>query len=379
MIRSALLFCAAAIVATCFACALPSPPASVAKGPVCDFAGKVRWIDTPSFMPHPGDQPPPSTSLPTPVPGTIPDYAKDMGAAFAAASYDFQKQLCSLDGVYINGAACTSSEQCSDDSWGWKQSQPKPVNSNGRLIALSKNLWTLSASPTYSDYETQLMGTVLPSDTYYSGAASCASSGACNCNSGSCTSIDNFSTALLAALAHEVGHIRYYELVNPTFASFAPTDPTTFCKGAFYGGSWSGPVHNPPPWRSLSTPQKRQNNRRMLIAHGLSEDSHKMPPDIADIDTSGNDDDRATKIHLLLGPTQPWASEFAAVSADEDFVETYKFAVLTTAVHPLKWAKITIPHYPHGSSTDVNVANDYWTGNKPGLAEKVRCILNVGI
>jgi hypothetical protein len=56
------------------------------------------------------------------------------------------------------------------------------------------------------------------------------------------------------------------------------------------------------------------------------------------------------------------------MSPDEDFVETYKFEILTTAKTPLTSVLITVP------STTANIVVDYFSGGKSELARKVGCI-----
>src|SRR5205814_910274 len=98
--------------------------------------------------------------------------------------------------------------------WGWLQSVP--TGTYGRLVALSAGLW---ATANYSGYETALMRSLLPQPITYSNAQSCSPAGSANC-----VSLDGDMTiAVLAALAHEVGHIGWYAVVDPL------SDPTTFC------------------------------------------------------------------------------------------------------------------------------------------------------
>jgi len=343
MIRNAVLLCVGIIVATCLACAPATESQSLlavasTSAPSCSaagFVGRVSYLAVP-FSPGPGEPPPPTSELPN---GTT--YGSDLAAAFAAASPAFQQQLCNLDALYINAATCTSSEQCADDSWGWHQS--RPTVGNGRVIALSVNLWAYRGHATpYSDFETDLTQAVLPlSGARYSGA-----------------NVDTFSLTLLAALAHEMGHIRWYDLVAPNYP-----DPSKFCGGVFFSQGWTLPVSPPPPWRELLTPVQRSRRGDHWS------DMHLNPPHIRDIDRSSDPAYRAQQAFGLFTPNQPWASVFASVSPDEDFVETYKFKVLTTAQPPLTSATLTIP-----GGGSVNLVGDYLSGRKPALAAKMGCI-----
>ena len=80
----------------------------------------------------------------------------------------------------------------------------------------------------------------------------------------------------------------------------------------------------------------------------------------------------------LYRPAQPWASYFAAISPDEDFVETYKFYVLTNAQSvtslnegPLTSLPIQIAGNPH------DIPSDYLAGKKPLLSSQTQCIAPV--
>jgi hypothetical protein len=331
----------------------PAPPRVVAMASAAaatcsatDSANKIAYYSDASYQPGPGVAPPPVIAFP---PGST--YVQDLVAVFNA-NPSFQRQLCKLDAVYVNGATCTSPEQCTDSSWGWRQS--KPTIGAGRAVALSTALWQETS---FSKYETDLMQTILPQNgAFYSGAKSCSS--------GTCTSVDTLTTALMAGLAHEVGHVLWYDLVsqyNPSTNSYS--DPNSFCGGTFFPVSWQVPVSPPPQWRTLLTPQQR--------ARANWPNTHKIAPHIRDIDQSGNGYYRANLTLGLFETTQPWVSVFAALSPDEDFVETYKFIVLASAAQPLNSVTITLPTLP---PSYANAAADYAAGRKAGLATKVACI-----
>lgn len=360
MNRSALIVCAGLVIAACFGC-VPAPPTSVitpasavaaASCSAADFAKKIAYFADSSYQPGPGVAPPRVTSFPA----NGPNYVQDLITVFNA-NPAFQPQLCKLDAVYINGSICTSPEQCTESSWGWRQS--RPTIGAGRAVALSTALWQQQS---YTQYETNLLQAILPDrGSYYSGAASCSVGG-------SCANIDTLTTALMAALAHEVGHVLWYDLVSTYIpATNSYTDPNSFCGGAFFRDSWQTPITPPPQWRGLLTPQERTrwgNNWPNM---------HKAWPHIRDIDRSGNGYDRANQTFGLFGSAQPWASAFASLSPDEDFVETYKFMILASASQPLNSAGLIIPTLP---PSYPNIAADYTAGRKGVLATKVACIRN---
>jgi len=358
MIRSALLLCAAIIVAACFAC-MPAPPqpsspiGGHAPAPTCtaaDFAKKINYVST-VFSPAPGSAQPVSSSSPPP---NSPNYAQDLETVFVAASPEFAQQLCDLDRVYVMTASCSDGD-CFSGSWGWLQSSNKV--GNGRIVGISAGLWKQS----YSQYETNLTQSLLPPNftaVTYSNVVSCTSAGVC-------TPVDNLTETLMAALAHEIGHIGWYVLIDPL------STPTSFCNGQFFK-PWAKANKPPPdsrgyPFRDFMTYDERQR----LRSTGRWTNLHAQPPHIDQIDNPQPTDPPVYQsIYGLLAPAAPWASIFAAMSPDEDFVETYKFKVLTTAKAPLTSATITVST----GATTANVIADYLAGRKPVLTTKVGCM-----
>jgi hypothetical protein len=340
MIRSALILSATLLAAVCFACVLPPPAPGAVHGlttTACSsantpaenaaaFANKAAngYLTSPAAI-YPGAPLPVSSALPQPGSGT-PDYSQGLMNAFLAASTAFRK----------------------------------PNTPNGRIVALSTGLWNEAS---YSSYETDLTRSLLPSNVVvnYSNASYCSSPTVCN-------SIDTPTIALLAALAHEVGHIAWYFQVPSS-------SPTSFCGGNFFTGWVASTVTPPPQWRDLLSAAARDQIR--------SNGNGKWPyvhqphsPQIDSIDHPGPGDQAAGKsVYALLyngtppSYPQPWASFFAALSPDEDFVETYKFAVLTTAAVPLNSVAIAVQGYG-----TANIAQDYSAGNRPDLTTKVGCV-----
>jgi hypothetical protein len=371
MIRSALILSATLLAAVCFACVLPPPAPGAVHGlttTACSsantpaenaaaFANKAAngYLTSPAAI-YPGAPLPVSSALPQPGSGT-PDYSQGLMNAFLAASTAFRQTLCTLDAVYVSAVQCTN-QPCFEQSWGWWQS--KPNTPNGRIVALSTGLWNEAS---YSSYETDLTRSLLPSNVVvnYSNASYCSSPTVCN-------SIDTPTIALLAALAHEVGHIAWYFQVPSS-------SPTSFCGGNFFTGWVASTVTPPPQWRDLLSAAARDQissngNGKWPYVH------QPHSPQIDSIDHPGPGDQAAGKsVYALLyngtppSYPQPWASFFAALSPDEDFVETYKFAVLTTAAVPLNSVAIAVQGYG-----TANIAQDYSAGNRPDLTTKVGCV-----
>jgi hypothetical protein len=354
MIRVTSLLCAGVVIlATSFACAPaqtppPPPPPMAAACNVNTFLGKVRLLSVP-FAPAPGAAAPNGTPLPTNSP-----YSQGLIDAFNTASGAFQQQLCKLDQVYINQSICSDPDKCPvpGDSWGWSQS--KPTIGKGRILALSAGLWSYATHQTpYADYETDLMQSVMPlSGANYSGA-----------------NVEGFPLVVLSALAHEMGHILWYEVVTHyPGATRTYADPKSFCNGAFFQTSWSL-VTAPPQWRVLLTPAQRYR----FWGRTNWPNMHKLVPHVRDIDNPGTSI-RAQLIYGLFAASQPWPSAFGAVAPDEDFVETYRFKILTSELNtPVTSVTITIPIPPNGPA-QANVAADYTKGLKPDLGTKVKCV-----
>jgi hypothetical protein len=340
------LLCVVLLAGACFACSASAPLPPIAEAPPpppalmmsCNksvFLNKILFETTP-VDPTPGSTPP--TSGATFPAG--PDYKGDLGTAFDAASDQFQAQLCGLDVIYVQNG----------NSWGWQQKNKVTVG-NGRLVAVSTSLW--NGPQTYTQYETDRLQSVLPTDGRYTSA-----------------NIDDGATRLLAVLAHEVGHIRWND---PALIDQA--HPGSFCNGIFFR-SWKMPVHQQPQWRHLLSRGERDNQR----GHGHWRDAHKRNPHIDTIDSEDdNGSDPAQLIADLFAPTQPWASGLAANSPDEDFVETYRFKVLTTARTPLT---SVIGSFPRTNPGSQNIPVDYFAGvngtntRKADLVGKVNCIPN---
>jgi hypothetical protein len=176
---------------------------------------------------------------------------------------------------------------------------------------------------------------------------------------------DDFNPVLLAALAHELGHVKWYE----TFVSSpgGPHNFRQFCDGNFFDawrGGWSV-VHVPPKWRELLTPAGRRRPNAV-------QDTHKDPPQTADIDRAIADNNfdgnsgAGALLDQIYKPDAPWANFFASTAPDEDFVETYKLKVLVNADNRLQSLQLVIPTNP---SYRKNVGDKI----DNGLAVKLQC------
>jgi hypothetical protein len=269
-----------------------------------------------------------------------------LSKAFDTAPQSFQGQLCGLDGVLINTMGCATQNDCRgvdprDNSWALRESYKRNPQKGGRYISLSAALWSMATHTwSYHQFETLVISGLLQGLDW----PATDGNGPRYPSTGS-DPTDTPAMTILAAMAHEVGHLLWYDFFNPK--RYDPkdpryTDPNTFCSaiGGFFGRSWITPVTVPPRWR--------------YFGEG-SQDQHLSPPEIKDIRAAilHRDDNTASAlVDQIYDISQPWASLFAAFSADEDFVETFKLKVLLNANPPLQSLPIQFP-YQGGKTEDV--------------------------
>src|SRR5215472_4843030 len=203
MIRSAPLFCAATLMAACFACAPvpppppPSPPPSPSPRPlVCNVVANVGMLPA-SFDPTDANSTPVATG---PAPSS---FQADIQAAYTSAPL-FQNQLCGLDGIFLTPGP---------QSWGYRNR-----NDGKRYIALSTTLWS-GNPPTalaLDQYENRVFGPPLSWTAQIDTASPPIYLPATPNNA-----------AILAALAHEFGHVLWADiLISPRFT---PPQSGRFC------------------------------------------------------------------------------------------------------------------------------------------------------
>jgi hypothetical protein len=285
-------------------------------------------------------------------------YSADLQSAFSVASPVFLNQLTTLTCIFIyeckSSSACTSDEITSG-SFGWRerpdQFAPGQTAPN-RYIALSAALWNTMISGTLHPsnldvYETALLASLL---TWPSGST------APTITAPSGSTANGVPMTLLDALAHEYGHVLFYDAFRPTPGG--PFDFSSFCRGKFFAETWKT-VDPPPRWRNFGDVQGEHNDDYVQISDIL----------IA-LNRSNSTNDPGDLLHQIYDVGAPWASLFAAFSPDEDFVETFKLNVLESATTPLTTLPITIV----GTSnyTD-NILANHVKKRKPVLGKKARC------
>jgi hypothetical protein len=364
MIRAALLLCAGIIAAASFACAPappPPPPVSVLSAhhlANCDvnnpssFPSAVTML-APGFDPS-QLQPPVPTS---PPPALTTQMKTDLVAAFTAAPLLFRAALCRLDGIYVDPSAT--------NSWGFRVPASYP-NALNRYIGLAANLWgSTQNSPVtvYSAYETSVLSQITqwpaPSGTVpFPPEFNSVMSGTMD--------VDSSALTLVAVLAHEFGHVLWYDKVK---GANYPYYPNNFCQGSgtnFFDGSWTAPVSMPDAWVKFAMP------------------SHDTPApgsgSVANLQAAIQTGQWATAGSILNQIyTIVWPSLLGAVSPEEDFAETVKLFVLTlpgtNQRHPITSMPLdiyTVPQLENPSYTP-----DVFAGlSRRVLAKKILCIKN---
>lgn len=371
MIRFALKFCAGLLAAAVAACIVA--PEAAAPPPVggghrvgavpqecrnlgiensADFvARKVRLA---SF--DPTTNPAPVNLGSSSAPGA--PYNADLAAAFDAAPQTFQAQLCGLDGVIVNTNGCESSPSaCSADphvnSWGLREKRERNPNRGGRYIAVSAALWSPTL-PTLSSFQNTLLNSLLAGWTNIPTKPSIINSG------GSGGGDNTQAMTLLAVLAHEFGHVLWYDTMN------LDRDPNyqvneRWCQDInFFAPGWGLPATSlkPPIWRRFAG-NNLGNTIPMSWFAVLRENIRNGAWNNA-INTLGNNG--------IYGNQLAYPSLFGGYSPDEDFVETFTLAVLLMAQngHQLQNLMLQIPSQP-----SINIAA---RGRQQGdLHRKIAC------
>jgi hypothetical protein len=274
----------------------------------------------------------------------------DLVAAFTAAPMKFRTALCSVDGIYVDANATKS--------WGFRTQPPPttPPTPLQRYIGLAGSLWSPGpGATTFSAYETQRLQTASNSKK-----VSLVSS----------TGTDTPQETVLAVLAHEYGHILWYDTFKPKggYASgkqFGPSDPTS-CK---FFRSWRAKLTGPPDFREFATVD-RDSSGNVVNEHadnGLS-DNVKLQDLYNDTHggTLGNLLSHLVKIYSTKGR---WASLLAALSIDEDWVETFELLVLESSDPPLTSLQLVIDGAHKG-----NIPGNDKSRQKSELNKKETCL-----
>jgi hypothetical protein len=373
---SALTAVVGVTIALClFACAAPQPKGGVAAPrsrafAVCSpstFLSKVHYLaqTTPPFsLPSSGFQNPPPID---PNPMNDANITQDLTDAFNAAPDFFKNQLCSLTGIYIDRTGCSrydpnscNGPEPADLLWGFRAFDGSG-NSAGEFIGTWLGLWQKGLqghAPIFSKFETGRLQALLNWKSSNAPVYDFAQP-------------DTPAMTVLAVLAHEVGHIFWYDafVIKPDGSPNpgGPADFSGFCRGTFYGsvsggepGSWLVPPALPQSrWVSFGQPRnyhKTDDVDMTTLGFALA---HGTFPEAGDL------------LHGIYGGIQNgrWASALASLSTDEDFVETFQLFVVMHANPPLQHSRVRIVGRIQRYLEDI----PYTFNLKPELVRKSHC------
>jgi hypothetical protein len=339
MIRAVLILCAGLVGFSAEAWA------------ACDMAAKVVEL-APGFAPvdygncEPGS--PCSFHGPRDYIGKMSRATQASDAALIVAAYEaappfFQAALCRLDHIYID---TDTKNPAKPSVWGMRERINPDANKQPRIhIGIAKGLLTdLARQHTpYAVYENQLARALLaPSPITPAKSLSALSYAAAP---DPAKPPQPAAIAVLAILAHEMGHIVWWE--RDVGASAFP--PISWTGKSVQHGFHEFGVENPenPP-------------QRHPVKADVQYDLRYLGPEKAAADLQA----------IYSGE---WASLFATVAADEDFVETYKLVVLTEpGANPTRQALTTLKvMIPKAAGADVLA-----TLNNPAtkLAQKAKWV-----
>jgi hypothetical protein len=252
-------------------------------------------------------------------------FTNDLRDAYCQAAPTFRKQLNDLTNVFITCATPAACVPIGQDifgrSWGYRENATNQSVLQHTYIALSADLWpvTLKQSPpAFSQFEYGILDNLLmiapPPDPQPITIVA---------------NPDTSTLTVLAALAHEVGHIYWRKL------DVSEID----CGGPFSGYSWDH-ADVPRQFHRFGEEQPYANG------HGNQPKNRGPDKDNVKQDIMSNNGNVYRDLRKIYNGN--WASLFATVAPDEDFIETYKLWTLMSA--GLSSLQITIPP---GSSPPV--------------------------
>jgi hypothetical protein len=339
MIRRVLLTAAGLFTAVCVACAPepvtpPPPPLPQPMQPVACAYDNIGML--PANFPNPKD---PHF---TPVSSGMapPNIVADVKRAVALAPPFFQVQLCQLDGIFIAPPG--------GESWGVRNPR-----TGKKYVALSYDLWSSGTPPDLATHATRVIHRLLT----WNGP-----------HSPNFTSQTNDpAVTVLDVLAHEYGHVLFYEtFVRPPETPPQFNNPDFFCGGKFYQDSW----------QLQTLPQSTIPWRHFTDTAGLH-----LPNDIQISDIQSAPPTPSGKGNLVslfysedAPPSQKnghgrWASLFAGFTPDHDFVETFKLFVLMKSRTPPTTLKLNVE-----TSQGMQHYNIHATcGQRSTLKDKLGC------
>jgi hypothetical protein len=313
-----------------------------------DFASAKVFLLSSAFDPKSGAAPSPSEIVRHVLP-TDP-YWNDLTAGFDAAPDFFKDKLCGLDGIFVVQNTCAPTGCTADDvidhSWGFRQQTGPPK----RYIAASAALWKNGSVPVFSAYKNLRLRAVL-TRLHANGRNWFNLPGSQRPQFAS-ASPDTAAMTVLAVLAHEAGHVLWFDVFVPEPGG--PFNAANFCGGRFYARA---------VWPQIAVPSGR------WVDFGQQLANQPRKPDHAGILQThlsrANFRQARGGLQSMFHDTEA-PGALATFSPIEDFVEAYEWHVLLSARPPLTDLTIQIPGYP-----PYNLVSGI--ANKPGLRRKMAC------
>jgi len=373
MRRSILLLSAIIVVGFSLACTQLVSPTS---GPSCTALPTIQVL-------KPGYYPYPTTNSYSPPTANIQTYtlrkeiSDDLSTAFSNAPPKVKIDLCALTGVFVDTNSCLNGDvnNCQNVtnafpvSWGYRSSDPH--DRGNMYIAIPGSLWSgggnTRAMP-LATYETTVL-------KYFAQHAGNSSWGTTYPLPTSSANPDTPWAAVLAALSHELGHVKLHYTIHPNAtwgrnykfdalqSCSTGTGSIDFFSGWSYGNNQKKLVPKD-TWRQFADRQSDDNGA--VVDHSMA--PYLAPPNKPNFPDPVNDPNQLLYT-LYTGSNQPWASFWGAWSPDEDFVETYVLYALSANVQHLY------------ISINGNSPYDIISGvsGKPALQNKVQCVANLPV
>jgi hypothetical protein len=370
MNRGVFILCAGVLAFAVYGCVPPPPPAPPPPGGTLLSASSVTAFDATAFdacmnnfaankvrlisfdpTTQLGDPPSGDPIGDTPAGNAM---AADLKAAFAIAPGSFRAQLCQLTGVFINTINCNGTKCPVATSWGLRDSTQRNSLNDNKYIAISAALFDGRAEAlSHRKFAQFLFDNLLGWPAADTTRPQHLASGLNSSNSR--------AMVLLDALAHEYGHVLWNTTNNPGRAPVF--NPLGFCSPTNFFSAWySMPNSVVAGWRAFGT----YNGNEPAHAPGAGAEIKDI---VAAIPTDLYTGNASRYTHDFYAPGSPWASLFAAFSPEEDFVETFKLAVLTKAQPPLAHNFVFFERVNGGTYEDVPGT----LNQRPVLQAKLAC------
>jgi hypothetical protein len=386
MTRSILLVAAGILAAALFACAAPSgsPPAPrIAAN--CTFNASSVGVLASGYTPDPDSNTYsiPGRNLQAGI-SLSTQMLNDINAAFTNAPLAVQNDICALSGIFIDTSSCQGGtiNPCTPInnnvpvSWGYRSYNRADLGS--MYIAIPASLWPSAnymAMPLTQYEQNAAQYFALNAGNPYWGSKTTPTYALPTISSMSYNNPGTSWPTVLAALAHELGHVKLNYTIHKQnhygedydFSSLHNCNTGSTTIDFFTWWTYSGsdkklfPKGSKGYWRQFGYQDNQNSNKRI---------DHSLPPYLSDFsDLAHYPNPNPLLYALYANDAEPWASFWGAWSPDEDFVETY---VLFALLNNMTSLQISISGY---SPYDI-IANTT-SNNKPVLYSKIQCVANL--